>query len=101
MLLRATGHGDKNGPWIPVGLAVHTGTVYIGTVSGAEGSAADIAVLGDTVNIAAGIAAKAGPGEILVSQVACDTAGLDPALGEERDIEIKGKRGPLRVRALH
>ena len=29
-LLRASGNGDVGGPWIPVGIGVHTGVAYVG-----------------------------------------------------------------------
>lgn len=29
-LLRATGHNDKDGPWIPLGVGVHAGNAYVG-----------------------------------------------------------------------
>jgi adenylate cyclase len=31
-LLNATGHGRRRTPWIPVGVGVHTGTAFVGTV---------------------------------------------------------------------
>ena len=45
-LLRATGHGDRGGPWLPVGVGVHTGRAFFGTVSGAEGTFSDFTALG-------------------------------------------------------
>lgn len=35
-VLRATGHCDPAGPWIPVGVGIHTGVAFVGAVS-AEG----------------------------------------------------------------
>ena len=37
-ILRVTGHGDKEGPWIPVGAGVHTGLSYVGTVGSKSGA---------------------------------------------------------------
>src|SRR5207302_11249563 len=34
--LRACGDGDVGEPWIPVGLAVYTGVVYVGTGKGCQ-----------------------------------------------------------------
>jgi adenylate cyclase len=65
-LLRATGHADPQGPWLPVGIGIHTGVAYVGAV-GSEDSVSDITVLGDAANTAARLASAAGPGEILVS----------------------------------
>src|SRR5258705_10070605 len=50
-ILRATGHGEAGGPWVPVGVGVHTGLAYVGA-GGAGGGVPDITVLGDAVNTA-------------------------------------------------
>jgi adenylate cyclase len=69
-LLRASGHGDVGGPWIPVGIGVHTGVAYVGTVKGAQNTVSDFTALGDSVNITARLASAAGVGEALVSDAA-------------------------------
>ncbi|MGE5225045.1 MAG: adenylate/guanylate cyclase domain-containing protein, partial [Omnitrophica WOR_2 bacterium] len=74
-LLHATGHDDRLGPWIEVGVGVHSGTAYIGTVGSAEG-ATDITVLGDVPNAAARLSSAARTGEILISEDAYTKAGL-------------------------
>src|SRR3990172_4629142 len=43
-ILHATGHGTPAGPWVPVGVGVHTGTAFIGGVQTNQGSA-DVVVL--------------------------------------------------------
>jgi adenylate cyclase len=100
-ILQATGHGRPAGPWIPVGVGVHTGTAYVGAV-GKEGGMTDITALGDAVNTAARLAANAGPGEILVSEQAWKAAG--PGLGiegaEVRQLQLKGRSEPVEVRVL-
>src|SRR5512147_2835832 len=68
-LLRLTGHRDENGPWLPVGIGVHTGPAYVGVV-GTEGSTADFTALGDNVNITARLASQAATGEVLISDAA-------------------------------
>jgi adenylate cyclase len=97
-LLRATGHGDPGGPWVPVGVGVHTGPVFFGAV-GHEGKT-DITVLGDNANIAARLASLAGPGEVLVSEVTARAAGLDEPGQETRQLELKGRSEPIEVRVL-
>jgi adenylate cyclase len=67
--LRSTGHADPDGPWIPVGIGVHTGVAYVGSVN-SESGAADISVVGDTVNVAARISSQSATGEMLVSSSA-------------------------------
>ena len=68
-LLRATGHADSEGPSLSVGIGVHTGVAYVGTV-GSEAAVSDVTVLGDVANTTARLASAAGPGEILVSDAA-------------------------------
>ena len=99
-LLRAMGYGGKQEPWIPVGVGVHTGIVFFGTISGSEGSVTDLAALGDNVNITARIASKAGSGEALISEVAYTSAGLNLGNLEQRQLELKGKSEPMDIRVL-
>jgi len=99
-LLRAMGYGGKQEPWIPVGVGVHTGIVFFGTISGSEGSVTDVAALGDNVNTTARIASKAGSGEALISEVAYTSAGLNLGNLEQRQLELKGKSEPMDVRVL-
>lgn len=97
-LLEQTGHGDKNGPWLPVGIGVHTGIAYVGVVGGEKGNPADFTALGDNVNITARLASQAGPGEILISEAAYTSAGLDLGDVEIRQLALKGRREPIGVR---
>jgi adenylate cyclase len=96
-LLRAVGHADRHGPWIPLGAGVHTGRLWFGAVGAHEHT--EVTVLGDTVNTAARLAAAARAGEILVSSDAADAAGLDPGL-QRRNLELKGKSEPTEVISL-
>jgi len=96
-LLRATGHADPGGPWVPLGAGVHTGRVWFGAVG--EGNHTDITVVGDAVNTTARLAAQAAAGEILVSTDAARVAGLDPTL-QRRSLELKGKEQPTEVVSL-
>lgn len=98
-LLRLTGHRDSKGPWLPVGIGVHTGSAYVGVV-GSEESTADFTALGDNVNITARLASQAGPGEILISDAAYAAAGLDLGELEHRQLELKGKSEITGVRVL-
>ena len=98
-ILRATGHGDPAGSWIPIGVGVHTGTAYVGAVGSAEG-VTDIAALGDAVNTTARLASQAGPGEVLVSEEAILAAGIDANGLEVRHLQLKGRAEPVDVRVL-
>ena len=98
-LLRLTGHRDTKGPWLPVGVGVHTGTAFVGVV-GSEDSTADFTALGDNVNITARLASEAGTGEILISNAAYSAANLNLGDSEDRQLELKGKSEPIGVRIL-
>lgn len=98
-LLRATGHGDPAGPWLPIGVGVHTGVAYVGAV-GSEGGLSDVTVLGDVANTAARLASAAGPGEILVSSATCAAAGLATDQLELRALQLKGRSESVDVRVL-
>jgi adenylate cyclase len=99
-LLRLTGHRDANGPWLPVGIGVHTGPAYVGVV-GTEESTADFTALGDNVNITARLASKAETGEILVSHASYVASKLNFENVEHRQLELKGKSEPIDVHVLH
>jgi adenylate cyclase len=93
-LLRLTGYLDSKGPWLPIGIGVHTGSAYVGVV-GESGSTQDFTALGDNVNITARLASEAGPGEILISDAAYSAAKLDLRGLEHRQLNLKGKSEPI------
>lgn len=95
-MLRVTGHGAAGGPWIPLGIGVHTGTAFVGAIGSDEGTV-DITVLGDAANSAARLSTSAGQGEILISQAAFDAADLPIDDLPQRSLELKGKRMPMTV----
>jgi adenylate cyclase len=95
-LLRLTGHRDAAGPWLPVGIGIHTGAAYVGVVGG-EDSPMDFTALGDNVNIAARLASEADPGEILISEATSSSARLHLGDLERRQMELKGKSEPIEV----
>lgn len=98
-ILRETGHDKPQGPWIPIGVGVHTGTAFVGSVGSEEGTS-DITVLGDVPNTAARLASSAKQGEILISDAAYKTAELDFGQLEKRSLELKGKNQPVLVHVL-
>lgn len=99
-LLRVTGHADPHGPWLPIGIGVHTGSAFVGAVQGAEGTGIDLTALGDNVNVAARLASQAHAGEILISDAACTASGLALEKLEERQLELKGKSTPTHVHVM-
>ncbi|HEY3072210.1 MAG TPA: adenylate/guanylate cyclase domain-containing protein [Candidatus Limnocylindrales bacterium] len=94
-LLRATGHEEPGGPWIPVGAGVTTGVAYVGAVG--SGDQPEITALGDVVNTAARLASAAGPGELLVTLPAARFGGVAPDDHEQRTLHLKGKAEPVEV----
>jgi adenylate cyclase len=98
-LLNLTGHRDPKGPWLPVGVGVHTGPAYVGVV-GDAGATQDFTALGDNVNITARLASEAGPGEILVSDSSYSAAQMGVEGLEHRQLDLKGKSEPIGVYVL-
>jgi len=85
-LFAAAGYGTTQGPWITLGAGVHTGTSFVGFVS--RGLHSEFTALGDTINIAAHLAADARAGEILITEAvgaSLETSGL-----ERRHLSLKG-----------
>lgn len=99
-LLELTGHRDSGGPWLPVGVGVHTGPAFVGVVGGTDDNPSDFTALGDNVNVTARLSAQAGAGEILISQAAYEAAHMDLGTLERRKLELKGKSEKTEVRVL-
>jgi len=96
-LLRATGHKDAAGPWVPVGAGVHTGLAWVGAVG--DEAHTEVTALGDAVNTTARLASTAVAGEVLVTLSAARAAGLDATL-DTRVLELKGKESSTEVISL-
>jgi adenylate cyclase len=91
-LLEQTGNNGSN-PWIPLGVGVHTGRSFVGSVG--EGDARDFTALGDTVNTTARLTGLAAAGDILISSAAADAGGLRTMGLERRTLELRGKEQQL------
>ncbi len=83
---------------IPVGVGVHSGEVYIGTVQAAQGLFRDVSVFGANVNITARLASEAGAGEAMASQAIADGAGAGQQPFEA--YELKGISEPVMAARL-
>jgi adenylate cyclase len=88
-LLRETGHEEPDGPWVPVGAGVHAGLAWFGVVG--EGSHVELTAVGDTVNVAARLAAAATAGEALISVDAARESDLDVSALERRTLDLRGR----------
>lgn len=97
-ILRATDHDKAGGPWVPLGVGIHTGTAFFGAVG--SGSVSDITALGDDVNLTARLASTAAAGEILITDAARAAAGLSTDGLEPRHLELKGRSTPVDVRLM-
>jgi adenylate cyclase len=93
-LLQATGHNDPAGPWISVGIGVHTGKAFVGVVGSSEG-VNEIAVLGSAANLAARLSSQAAAGEVLISSDAVQSAGFNAGGLESRTLSLKGISTPV------
>jgi adenylate cyclase len=85
---------------IPVGIGVHAGVAYFGSMGTTEGLT-DISAKGEEVNTAARLASKAAIGEIIVSEQALKKTNIDSSVLESRSLELKGISEPVLVRVMH
>jgi adenylate cyclase len=98
-IIKATGHHHADGPWIPVGIGIHSGIAYVGSLRSDSG-AYDIGVLGDTANTGARLSGLAGVGEILVSEATAARAGINADGVEVRKLALKGRSEPIEAWVL-
>jgi adenylate cyclase len=96
-LLRQTGHGDPEGPWVPLGIGIHTGIAFVGVVGGTDNRPSDFTALGKNVNIASHLASQAGTGEMIISDEAYTASGLNLEGLEARQLAIKGQDNKIDV----
>jgi adenylate cyclase len=85
---------------VPVGVGVHMGSVFIGTVQAAKGLFRDVSIFGVEVNVTARLAASAAAGETLASLEILEAAKADTG-AEMRCLELKGISRPVRASALN
>lgn len=97
-LLRATGGGAAEGARIPLGIGVHSGRAYVGTVG--LGSLSDVTALGDNVNVTARLAQRADAGTLVATEAACAAAGMTGEGGERALLDLKGKSEAVPVRVF-
>lgn len=98
-ILRTIGTKENSNLWAPVGIGLHTGIAYVGSVISDSG-VANIAVLGDSANIGARLAALAGPGEIYLSQATAEAARLDITRLQHHLLNLKGRTEPVNAFVL-
>lgn len=92
-ILKAAGHGSRKGPWLPIGVGVHAGKAFVGSL-GVEGGSYEFAALGETMNVGARLVGAASEGEVVFSeavwpQIAAETSA------EKRILNLKGVEQPM------
>lgn len=93
-LLRATGHHRRGEPWIPLGVGIHTGVAFVGTV-GSDQGITNLTALGEAMNTAARLVAKAKAGKILASEATCRAAGEQYSRSPRRAFKLRGRTKPI------
>jgi len=88
--LESLGYHSSAGPWIEVGVGIHSGRTYVGSVTTHSGMS-DVSILGDTVNTAARLASHAAGGEIIISEDIRKGAGISLDTVVSRRLALKGK----------
>ena len=83
-----------------IGIGLHVGPVILGQMG--YGRATTLTAIGDTVNVASRLETltKEFEVELVVSSRLAEAADVDLGAFEERRIEIRGRRRPLRVRLV-
>jgi adenylate cyclase len=94
-LLRATGHDDPHGPWLSIGVGVHAGITFVGSI-GVEGGSYQFAALGDPMNFCARLVGAAKGGEMVISETVCNDVS-DKHVAERRSVELDGYAAPVNV----
>jgi adenylate cyclase len=85
---------------LQVGIGLHVGPVILGHMG--YGRATALTAIGDTVNVASRLETltKEFEVDLVVSSRLAEAAGIDLSAFEERRIESRGRRRPLRVRLV-
>lgn len=73
-LLREVKKLGREGIVLPIGIGVHTGEAFLGTIAAVSNDIQDISAFGHEVNLVARISAAAPAGQALISKSTCDAA---------------------------
>ena len=92
------GTDRHGGPWLDIGIGVHSGISFVGTVA-VGGEVTDFTALGDPVNTAARLASAAGPGEVLISEDALANAEFSGETLERRELTLRGRTATIAIRS--
>ncbi|WP_298838018.1 adenylate/guanylate cyclase domain-containing protein [uncultured Roseobacter sp.] len=78
---------------LSIGIGVHTGPVYICTVTAAGGNMQGVSVFGQNVNFVARLSAAATAGQALVSPETFAAAGMEMPRQDTIEVDLKGIEG--------
>jgi adenylate cyclase len=88
-ILKGVGNQPGKEPWLPVGIGINFGQVYVGKVG--TGAVNDFTAPGDTVNTAARLQSHAKAGEIVVSEsVYSNVSSVHPDVPMQ-SLDVRGK----------
>lgn len=96
--LARVGSGGED--MVEFGVSVHAGEVFIGTIRGAEQGIVDVRVWGPQVNLAARLGDAARGGETLVTDAACEAAGIPLSGLDGSKMQLKGLARPVTARRI-
>jgi adenylate cyclase len=94
-LLRVTGHADSRGPWLSIGVGVHAGKTFVGSI-GVEGGNYQFAALGDPMNFCARLVGVAKGGEMVMSEAVWKEVPGEKTAAP-RSVQLKGYAEPVKV----
>jgi adenylate cyclase len=89
-LLRSVGYGTESGPFVEVGIGLDFGEAFVGNIG--QRALYDFTAVGDVVNTASRLQAKARGGEVVLSRRVAEA--LPAPVGIRVELELKGKRDP-------
>ena len=81
-----------------LGIGVHAGPAFVGKVG--DGEIQDFTALGDTINTAARLQAKAKAGEVILSQEIYPEIAAEYPDARQRSLRLRGREEPIAVRVL-
>ena len=90
----------QDGEPIPIGVGVHSGKVFMSTVSALKDTFRDVSIFGSNVNLTARMASRAKASEVLASADNIIAAGRQPAEFSHKTLELKGFAQPIEVYSI-
>lgn len=84
-----------NGQKVPVGISLHAGRAYLGTVASVGNDLQEVSAFGYDVNVAARLSDAAEAGEVLISEAALNAAGKQKNTVDLQPFTLKGVETPI------